>query len=81
MQVQSALIKEQTCDLFSQVHRGISLSCYYLSLSILANSSATALLCTATLYKYCYYCVHDYALAFAWILVQRELQTLAHGII
>ncbi|OJJ86682.1 uncharacterized protein ASPGLDRAFT_44525 [Aspergillus glaucus CBS 516.65] len=79
MQAQSASIKEQTCGPF--LHRGVSLSYYYLSLSILANSSATAMLCTATLYKYCYYSVHDYALAFSWIIVQRELQTLIHGII
>lgn len=71
MQAQSALIKEQTCCPF--LYRGISLSYYYPSMSILANSSATALFCTATLCKYlcCYYSVHDYALAFSWICIQR----------
>lgn len=46
MQAQSASIEEQTCSPFEIVPY---LSYYYLSLAILANPSATALLYTATL--------------------------------
>jgi len=75
MQAQSASIREQGCGSFYSV---VSLC---LIIFILANT-CEFLRYNITLYSHAFYdySIHDYALVLGWKSVQRELQTLTHGL-